>query len=67
MGQNLTIGVSINLATTLTKQYVQAGILQAVNPNTVKSGLCYYIPNKALLSNRHNAHFIDWLQSTLQE
>ncbi|MFB2729605.1 LysR family transcriptional regulator [Shewanella mangrovisoli] len=52
-------------STTLTQQYVQAGILQAVNPNAVKSALCYYIPNKALLSNRHNAHFIDWLQATL--
>lgn len=52
-------------STTLTQQYVQTEILKALSPNAVKSELCYYIPNKAQLSNRHNAHFIDWLQATL--
>lgn len=52
-------------STTLTRPYVQAGILRPVSQTPVASGLCYYIPHKAQRINRHNEHFINWLEDTL--
>ena len=63
--QALSTNAWVFSSTTLSRPYVQAGILQPLSHTAVASALCYYIPHKAQLRNRHNEHFINWLEQTL--
>ncbi len=54
-------------STTLAKELVALGQLQTLATQAVASELCYYIPKKAQLENRHTQPFINWLEKQLHD
>lgn len=52
---------------TLTRGYVQSGLLTELNTQAISSQLCYYLANKDTHLSRKNYMFIEWLEKLLHE
>lgn len=65
--QALLENACVFCSTTLTRDYVKAGLLTESGYPTIDSALCYYIENKDRLITRHNVMFIEWLEELLKQ
>ncbi len=54
-------------STTLTKRLLKANLLQQFETQSVKSDLCYYVPNKDSFETRSAARFLNWLEEILNQ
>ena len=63
--QALLENACVFCSTTLTRDYVKAGLLTESGYLPIDSALCYYIGNKDSLTTRHNLMFIKWLEELL--
>jgi len=64
--QALLENACVFCSTTLTRDYVKAGLLTESGYPPIDSALCYYIENKDSLITRHNVMFIEWLEELLK-
>lgn len=49
-------------STTLTQGLLKSNLLQSFDTRSVKSDLCYYVPNKSRFETRSVARFLDWIE-----
>ena len=54
-------------STTLTTRLLKSKLLQQFETLSVKSDLCYYVPNKAGFETRSAARFLDWIEDILNQ
>ncbi|HBD12081.1 MAG TPA: LysR family transcriptional regulator, partial [Porticoccaceae bacterium] len=54
-------------STTLTKRLLKANLLQNFETQSVKSDLCYYVPNKDNFETRSAARFLNWIENILNQ
>lgn len=54
-------------STTLTKKLLKANLLQQFETQSVKSDLCYYVPNKDSFETRSAARFLNWIEDILNQ
>ena len=54
-------------STTLTKKLLKDHLLQQFETQSVKSDLCYYVPNKNSFENKNAARFLHWLEDILNQ
>ena len=52
-------------STTLAKNLLESNILQQFETQSVKSDLCYYVPNKHHFETRSAARFLHWIEALL--
>lgn len=64
--QALLENACVFCSTTLSRDYVKAGLLKELEYPPIDSALCYYIDNKDSLITRHNVMFIEWLEELLK-
>ena len=54
-------------STTLTKGLLKANLLQQFETQSVKSDLCYYVPNKDSFETRSAVRFLNWIEDILNQ
>ena len=52
-------------STTLSSRLVKSNLLQPLNTRSVKSDLCYYVPNKARFETNSAVTFLRWIDDVL--
>jgi DNA-binding transcriptional LysR family regulator len=52
-------------STTLTERLLKSYVLQQVETESVKSELCYYVPNKDTFESRNAVKLLKWIEATL--
>jgi hypothetical protein len=52
-------------SSTLTKRLLKANLLQQYETQSVKSDLCYYVPNKSSFETRSAANLVIWVEGIL--
>ena len=65
--QSLLENTFVFCSRTLTKSYVNAGVLTELDTEAVDSELCYYIASKEKHLSRHNIMFVEWLERLLED
>lgn len=54
-------------STTLTKRLLKTNLLQQFETRSVKSNLCYYVPNKDSFDTRNAVKFLNWLEELFNQ
>lgn len=54
-------------STTLTKGLLKANLLQQFETQSVKSDVCYYVPNKDSFETRSAVRFLNWIEDILNQ
>ncbi|MAZ86271.1 MAG: LysR family transcriptional regulator, partial [Cellvibrionaceae bacterium] len=54
-------------STTLTNRLLKSNLLQQFDTRPVKSGLCYYVPNKHSFETSSATKFLDWIDAILNQ
>jgi len=54
-------------STTLTSRLLKSNLLQQFDTRSVKSGLCYYVPNKNSFETSSATRFLDWTDAILNQ
>lgn len=54
-------------STTLTKRLLKSNLLQQFETRSVKSELCYYVPNKDSFETRSAVKFLNWIEDMLNQ
>ena len=54
-------------STTLTKGLLKSRLLQTFKTRSIRSDLCYYVPNRDSFETRSSARFISWVEGLLNQ
>ncbi len=54
-------------STTLSKRLLKSNLLQQFETRSVKSDLCYYVPNKDSFETRSAVRFLNWIEDMLNQ